>query len=98
MKDVIVALFSSRKFLLAVVVIVAFLPLVYLGRITVDKFIDVTMTLVVALIAAIGVEGAAEKFHASPATFTRTADSLQPPPPKTLEVLVVPPMTPPPPI
>ena len=84
MKDVLVALFSSRKFLIAFIVIVALVPLVYMGRLSIDQFLATVEKLTIALIAAIGVEGAAEKWNATPppmsaARIASASDSLKPP-------------------
>lgn len=78
---VLAALFSSRKFVIAILAMVLLAPLVYLGSITVDRYVQVVQTLTIALIAAIGVEGAAEKVLTPPHPDGHKADSLRPPKP-----------------
>jgi len=77
---VISALFSSRKFVIAVIVIVAIAPLVYLGKLDIAAFVQTVEGLTIALIAAIGAEGVAEKWNAPPPSPVRQADSIRPPP------------------
>ena len=87
---VISALFSSRKFVVLVLTLVVLAPLAWFKIITVDKFVTVFETLSAILIAAIGVEGAAEKWNAPATPAKGAADSLKPPPmPPTLPLLAL---------
>lgn len=78
--SVLAALFSSRKFVIALVAILALVPLVALKAMTVDQFTQIYKWVVSTIIAGIAVEGAAEKLLVAPPATARPADSIKPPP------------------
>jgi hypothetical protein len=66
MKDAVVALLSSRKFLLVCLATIVVAVLAALGKLPMSDLVSTIKQLTIVLTAAIAVEGAAEKWNAPP--------------------------------
>jgi len=77
MNDVFKALVGSRKFWITAIVLVSLAPLVATGKMSLQEYTTKVEHLAGLLVAAIAIEGAAEKWNASP----------PPPPPVNVKVV-----------
>lgn len=65
MKDALIALFGSRKFVVMSLVVIVVAGLVAAGKLPMSDFVSTVQNLGMILIAAIGAEGVAEKWNST---------------------------------
>ena len=75
MKDAVVALLGSRKFLVVCLAVIAVSVLAALGKLPVADMVSTIERLAIVLVGAIAVEGAAEKWNAPPPPLSAVLDS-----------------------
>lgn len=80
MKQAILLLIGSRKFVITTLALLTLGGFVITGKMPASQFFTSLEHLTGILVAAIGAEGVAEKWNAPPPSQSSSADSLRPPP------------------